>query len=110
MAEISFVTVFTTVADGEEAKLLAGVLLEHKKAACVSIVPGITSLFNWKKRTEEVSEYLLIIKTRASLATDVTALLKEKHSYQNPEIIALPIIGGSSEYMNWIAKETEETK
>ena len=55
-------------------------------------------------------EYLLVIKTRASLIAGVTALLKEKHSYHNPEIIALPIIGGSREYLDWIDQETEETK
>ena len=110
MAEESYVIINTTVSDEKEAKLLAGILLEHKKAACISIVPDVTSLFRWKEHIEESVEYLLVIKTRASLIAGVTALLKEKHSYHNPEIIALPIIGGSREYLDWIDQETEETK
>jgi periplasmic divalent cation tolerance protein len=77
-------------------------LVEERKAACVNIVPGVDSLFRWKGKIDSARESLLLVKTRASLFSEIISLVKETHSYEVPEIIALPIIGGSEEYLKWL--------
>ncbi len=106
--EEKYIIVLVTAADDDEARLIARVLLEQRKAACVNIVPGIVSLFWWQEKIDQTSESLLIIKTNQSLLDEVEALVKEIHSYENPEIIALPVVGGSSQYLDWIGKEVGE--
>jgi len=107
MAEIEQVVIFVTVGTREEAEVIADVLLEQQKAACVNIVPGVDSHFRWEDKLRVEQEALLIIKTRASLVEEVTNLVKTVHSYDVPEVIALPIIGGNPEYLAWIDDETE---
>ena len=107
MVEFSQVVIFVTVGTHEEAEVIADVLLEQRKAACVNIVPAVDSHFRWEGKLETGQEALLIIKTQASLVEEVTNLVKTVHSYDNPEIIALPIIGGNPEYLAWIDTETE---
>jgi len=102
------IIVLVTAADDDEARLIARVLLEQKKAACVNIVSGVVSLFRWQGKTEQTNESLLVIKTSQPLLAEVMALVKEMHSYENPEIIALPVIGGSSQYLDWIDKEVRK--
>jgi periplasmic divalent cation tolerance protein len=96
------VMVFITATDGEEADRLARRLLEERLAACVNIVAGADSRFWWKGRLDKARESLLIVKTRGRLLADVIDAVKKSHSYDVPEIIALPIIGGSREYLDWI--------
>ncbi|MEN8615335.1 divalent-cation tolerance protein CutA [Dehalogenimonas sp. THU2] len=103
MNEISGVIVLVTAGDNEEANLIARVLLEQKKTACVNIIDGMSSNYWWKGAIENVTESLLVIKTSTTLLDAVIELVKEIHSYDNPEIIALPIIGGSTEYLEWLS-------
>ena len=103
--ENEYIVVLVTAADDDEARLMANALLKQKKAACVNIMSGIVSLFRWQDKINQASESLLIIKTGRPLLDEVVALVKEMHSYENPEIIALPVIGGSSNYLDWIDKE-----
>jgi len=99
------VVLFITTADEEEAWLISRVLLEQRKAACINIVPRVSSLFWWQGKIGSAKESLLLIKTRAILIDDITELVKEIHSNDIPEIIALPIVGGSEDYLEWVSKE-----
>lgn len=103
MNEISGVIVLVTAGDNEEANLIARVLLEQKKAACVNIIDGMSSNFWWQGAIENTTESLLVIKTAAALLDTIVELVKEIHSYENPEIIALPVIGGSADYLEWLS-------
>jgi periplasmic divalent cation tolerance protein len=96
------IIVLITAGSEEEANKIARSLVKEKKAACVNIVPGVNSLFHWKGKIDSARESLLLVKTRAPLLPEIISLVKETHSYEVPEIIALPIIGGSEEYLEWL--------
>lgn len=98
------IVVLVTTSDNQ-AQEIADVLLGQRKAACVNIVPGVSSFFWWQGKPDSDRESLLIIKSKASLLDEIITLVKEVHSYDVPEIIALPIIGGNPEYLEWIDKE-----
>ena len=104
--EPEHIVVFITVADEEEARLISRVLLKQRKVACINIIPGVNSLFWWQEKIDSVEESLLVIKTRPVLLDEIIQLVKEIHSYDVPEIIALPIIGGNRDYLEWIDNET----
>lgn len=106
MAKPGYLVVFITTSNYEEARKIADILVDRKKAACVNIVPGVNSLFRWKGKIEEAEESLMVVKTRAELFPDVVSLVKSVHSYEVPEIIALPIVEGSPDYLDWLKKET----
>jgi len=99
------VVLFITTATAEEAQRISRVLLEQRKAACVNIVPRVSSLFWWQDKLDSTQENLLIVKTKTSLLNELVRLVKEIHSYDVPEIIALPIVGGNQDYLEWIGKE-----
>lgn len=90
----------------EEARLLTDSLLERKLAACANIKEGIESHYWWKGRLESAEETLVIFKTRKELLESFTEAVKSLHSYSVPEVVAFPIIGGNSEYFNWIEDST----
>lgn len=96
------IIVLITAGSEEEAGKIARLLVREKKAACVNIVPRVDSLFRWKGKIDSARESLLLVKARASLLSEIISLVKEIHSYEVPEIIALPIIGGSEEYLKWL--------
>ncbi|MBN1369204.1 MAG: divalent-cation tolerance protein CutA [Dehalococcoidaceae bacterium] len=100
-----FAIVLITTSQDEESQLIARVLLEQRKAACVNIVPKISSLYWWNNVIQQDKESLLIVKTRTELLDEVIRLVKEVHSYEVPEIIALPVFGGNQEYLEWIDRE-----
>jgi periplasmic divalent cation tolerance protein len=81
-------------------------LLKQRKVACINIIPGVNSLFWWQEKIDSAEESLLVIKTRSVLLNEIIQLVKEIHSYDVPEIIALPIIGGNRDYLEWIDNET----
>jgi periplasmic divalent cation tolerance protein len=81
--------------------------LNARKAACVNIAPKISSRFWWQGKLESAEESLLIVKTRASVLDEVVNLVKKHHSYDVPEVVALPIIGGNEDYLEWMGKEVE---
>ena len=107
MKEIDKIVVLITTAT-EEAHNIADLLLNERKAACVNIVPGVESLFWWQGKLDTAQESLLIIKSRASLFPKIVEIVKRAHSNDVPEIIALPIISGSEDYLRWIDGELEE--
>jgi periplasmic divalent cation tolerance protein len=96
------IIVLITAGSDEEAQKIAKLLVNEKKAACVNIVLGVDSLFRWNGKIDSARESLLLVKTRASLLSEIISLVKEAHSYEVPEVIALPIIGGSEEYLKWL--------
>jgi periplasmic divalent cation tolerance protein len=106
MEQKNFIVVFITVKEPEEAQKIAKALVKRRQAACVNILPGIESHFWWKDKLDSAKESLLIVKTRESLLPEVIKSVKKLHSYSVPEIIALPIVGGSRDYLEWLDSET----
>ena len=102
------IVVFITAASQEEAHRISDVLVSNRKAACVNVVPQVHSKFWWKGKIDSADEALLIVKTKSSLLDELIALVKRNHSYEVPEIIALPIVGGSKDYLNWLGEETSK--
>ena len=107
MEESAYIALFITTATAEEAQRISKVLLNQRKAACVNIVPRVSSLFWWQDKLDSAQESLLIVKTKASQLNEIVRLVKELHSYDVPEIIALPIVGGNQDYLEWIGKEVK---
>jgi len=103
----TYVVVLMTSPDREEARKIARALLESRLAACVSIWPKGESYFWWEGKIDTEEEFLLIAKTREELLPGLIDTVKNIHSYHVPEIIALPIVGGNRDYLNWLEKETE---
>jgi periplasmic divalent cation tolerance protein len=106
MEQTSYIIVFITTKDAEEAQKIANTLLKRRQAACVNIIPEVDSHFWWKDKLDSSRESLLIAKTKESLLPELIKSVKKSHSYRIPEIIAMPIIGGSRDYLEWIEAET----
>jgi len=105
-AEMNAIVVLVTCASEKQAGEISQKLLQQRLAACVNVVKDVSSLFHWQGKIEAAHEVLLLIKTRAELFEGVRDCVKAAHSYANPEIIALPVVAGSSEYLEWIEQET----
>lgn len=102
MKEEDSIVVLITTSGEEEAHSIAELLVTERKAACVNIVPGVDSLFRWEGKLDSARESLLMVKTKGSLFPEVVELVKGTHSYEVPEIIALPIVAGSEDYLKWL--------
>jgi periplasmic divalent cation tolerance protein len=102
--------VLTTAGTYEEAQKIARQLVERKLAACVNIVPQITSIYRWKEKVEEARECLLLVKTASNLFDRVCTTIQELHSYDVPECVCLAIEAGSADYLKWIEESVEKTK
>lgn len=102
--------IFVTTGTDKESERIKDLLLNHRLAACISIIPQIKSTYWWGGKIESANESLLIIKTRTSLVSDITRIVKENHSASVPEIIATPIIDGNHEYLAWIDEEATGLK
>jgi periplasmic divalent cation tolerance protein len=100
------IVVFCTCGSPEEAETLARMLVERRLAACVNIVPSLRSIYRWQGKIEDAAEWLLLIKTSRARFEELSETLRAAHSYQVPEILALPAIAGSPDYLAWIEKET----
>jgi periplasmic divalent cation tolerance protein len=100
------VVIFVTTANKKEAEKIASSLVKEKLAACVNIMENVHSLFWWQGRVDEAYEALLIVKTRKALLSKLIKKVKSLHSYEVPEIIALPIIAGNREYLQWLNEST----
>ncbi len=95
------VLVIMTAASEKEARMIGQRLLEEKLAACVNLISGMQSLFVWKGKICDEKEIPLLVKSRQDLLPRVISLVKELHRYEVPEIVALPIVGGSEDYLQW---------
>jgi len=99
------IVVLITTADEAEAGSIAAMLLERRLAACSNIVPRVKSVFRWQGKAVSEVESLLIVKSTESRLPEIVETVNLAHSYELPEIIALPAIGGGEDYLNWIAQE-----
>src|SRR5690349_6465089 len=93
----------TTISGKEQADTLAEQLLAQRTAGCVNIVGPIRSVYRWQGQVEQAEEYLLIIKTTAERASQMPSVLQGLHPYDLPECVEIDIIGGSREYLDWLA-------
>lgn len=102
------IVVFMTAATGEEATRLAEMLVGARLAACVQILPPMESVYRWQGSVERQREVLLIAKTKRSKFEELERKVRSVHSYEIPEIVALPLVAGSGPYLEWIMIGTEE--
>jgi periplasmic divalent cation tolerance protein len=102
------IVVLMTAPNAEEATRIAEMLVERKLAACVQILPPMTSIYVWKGEVERASEILLIAKSTRAKFDELEEAVRAIHSYETPEIIALPIVAGSPSYLSWLSNCLEE--
>ncbi len=102
------IVVFTSCDSEEQAVLLARHLVEKRVAACVNITPGARSFFHWKGAIEDTTEWLLVIKSRRDLFPALRAEIAKIHTYEVPELLALPVVEGSESYLAWLDRELGE--
>ncbi len=107
---MSYLIVFVTASNREEAVKIVRVLLEERLIACGNIVDSVSSLFWWEGEIEEEKEVLVIMKSREKLFKKLSKRVTELHSYDVPEILALPIVDGSSSYLEWLKSCLEPVK
>ena len=110
MPKDNYIIVLNTCNSTEIASLISETLVTKKLAACVNIVNGIESVYQWQGKIEHDKEILLIIKTRQSLFSKVQNAIQELHNYELPEIIAVSIEAGEKHYLNWIQSATLATE
>jgi periplasmic divalent cation tolerance protein len=101
-----YIVVFVTTKDRTQARSIAKGLLESKLIACANILNAVESLFWWQGKIDQSRECLLILKTKKSLFSKLAQRVRQLHSYQTPEIIAMPISSGNSSYLTWIKNST----
>ena len=95
--------VLSTAASEDEARKIARHLIEQRLAACVNIVPRIESIYRWKEKVESSQEFLLLVKTSVDRFPQIRDAIRELHSYELPECVAISIEDGSPEYLQWLA-------
>ncbi len=104
------IVIFVTAGSEAEAGKIATALVEEQLAACVNILGPIRSLYRWEGKVADDREWLLLIKTRDERFAAIEARVKALHSYQVPEVIALPIMAGAGEYMRWLRESVSEPR
>jgi len=100
--ENNYIIVLTTTSSREEAEKIAHALLAERLIACANIIGPVHSLFWWQNKIDTAQEHLILMKTRKDLFNRLAEKVKAIHSYQVPEIIALPIMEGSKDYLKWL--------
>jgi len=108
MADCS--VIFVTAGSETEAETIARTMVEEQLAACVNILSPIRSIYRWEGKIADDREWLLVIKTRAERFSAIEERVKELHSYQTPEVIALPILQGSEAYLHWLSENVSEPR
>ena len=99
------IVVLNTCSSAEEAGRIARELVEKRLAACVNVVSGVRSIYRWKGAVEDDAEVLLVIKSSRTLLARLRAEIEKLHSYEVPEVIALPVVDGSESYLAWLDHE-----
>ena len=97
--------VLMTAGSREEADRIAAALVGEMLAACVNVLPGVTSVYRWEGQVQRDQEWLLVAKSTREVLDDLVRCVQALHSYDLPEIIALPVVGGSEAYLRWIDGE-----
>jgi periplasmic divalent cation tolerance protein len=107
MSDAEYLVALVTAGSEQEARQIARALVRRMLAACVNIVPNVTSIYRWQEEVQEDQEWLLLVKTRQDVLHEVIQQVEKLHSYDLPEIIALPLAGGSQAYMRWLGREIQ---
>lgn len=102
------IVVLVTASSEEEASRIAKILVDERLAACVNVVPGLRSFFHWDGKTQDEREILLIGKSTKTRMPEIIARVRALHSYSVPEIIALPIVDGSQDYLQWMKEAVKK--
>jgi periplasmic divalent cation tolerance protein len=102
-----YIQVLTTASSEEEAERIGAVLLERRLAACVQTVGPIVSRYRWQGKLEQEREWQCLAKTEAGLFEAVEAAIRAAHSYEEPEILAIPVLAGSKGYLDWISANVD---
>jgi periplasmic divalent cation tolerance protein len=97
------IVVLSTCATADDAEKMARVLVSEKLAACVTVVPQARSYYRWQGELETADEFLLIIKTSRDLFEPLKLELEKLHPYEIPEVLAIPVVAGAENYLNWMA-------
>jgi periplasmic divalent cation tolerance protein len=105
---MSAIVVFITASGEEEAAKIARALVEERLAACVNIIRGVRSVYAWKGEVQDEAEALMVLKTREALFDPIKRRVRQLHSYDVPEVIAVPITRGLEVYMAWMEEVTRE--
>jgi periplasmic divalent cation tolerance protein len=100
-----YIQVVTTVEHKDDAGNIARILVEKRLAACVQVLGPLTSYFNWQGKLDSAAEYLCLIKSRDDLFAELEKEIISLHPYDVPEILAMPVIKGGTDYLNWMASE-----
>jgi periplasmic divalent cation tolerance protein len=100
------VLIYSTYPSAAEAERIGGALVDQGLAACVNILPGMTSIYVWEGKRQRDSEAAMIIKTRTGLAGTAIAEARKLHPYSNPAFVVLPVEGGSEDFLRWIMEQT----
>jgi periplasmic divalent cation tolerance protein len=103
-----FIQVLTTTQKQADAEKIAAALIERRLAGCVQIIGPITSTYRWKGRVEITKEWLCVIKSAKNLYRDLEQTIHEIHPYEIPEIVAMPILAGSKDYLKWLGRELKK--
>jgi len=103
-----YIQVFTTTEKKEDGEIIAKALVEKRLAGCIQIVGPILSTYWWKGNVETAEEWLCFIKSKKDLYEELERSIKDVHPYETPEIIAMPIIAGSKDYLEWLSNELRE--
>ena len=104
------VEVHVTAGSREEAERVVDAAIRGRAAACAQITGPITSTYWWRGEVQRDEEYLILLKTAQDRLDDLVRLVREVHSYETPEIVAVPIVGGLADYLDWVTAETREPK
>ena len=99
------IVVLSTCDSEDHATRLARHLVEQRLAACVNILPQVRSIYRWEGKVEDATEWILVIKSRRDLFASLRTEIEKMHSYDVPEIIALPVVEGSEAYLGWLEHE-----
>jgi periplasmic divalent cation tolerance protein len=105
----SFIVVLVTVGSKEEAEKISLQLLEEKLIACANVVGPVTSHFQWLGKIDRAEEFLVFLKSRIDLFDALSEKIKSLHSYEVPEILALPVVAGSKNYLSWLGDSLKKS-
>ena len=94
--------VLMTAGSREEAEKIADTLVKEMLAACVNVLPGVTSIYHWEGEVQREQEWLLVAKSTSQVLNDLVRRVQALHSYDLPEVVALPMVGGSEAYLRWV--------
>ncbi|MHC4307304.1 MAG: divalent-cation tolerance protein CutA [Planctomycetota bacterium] len=103
----NYIVIYITTGSVNEAKKIGRALVEEKLVACSNIISPIRSIYSWQGKICDDKEALMVLKTRKKLFNQIVKRVEKLHSYDVPEIIAMPIIEGSSKYLSWLNEETK---